>query len=187
MTLIVKTKKKSEPWYSLQRSWVWYLFRIFSLYHTFCQLIYHRPILPADPIKRPLCVSLPDFKKLIVSESNIGKKYPPIYLLHLLLVKQVHFTHDIYMRNLQLNHRRQCRQDTSKELATVHNKLRINQEYTTHSEVPLMQCLHQLSHHWHVGVQFYLACGLTKKYMNRQICTLGGVPSEKMGDACRLT
>ena len=73
--------------------------------YTFCQLIYHRPILPADPIKRPLCVSLPDFKKLIVSESNIGKKYPPIYLLHLLLVKQVHFTHDIYMRNLRLiNH-----------------------------------------------------------------------------------
>lgn len=124
--------------------------------------IHHRPILPANPIKWRLCVSLPDFKKLIISES-VGIKCPPIYLLHLLLVKQVHFTHDIYMRNLQLNHRRQCRQDTSKKLATVHNKLRINQEYTTHSEVPLMQCLHQLSHHWHVGVQFYLACGLTRK------------------------
>ena len=123
--------------------------RLFSLHHTFCQFI-------IDPYY------LPDFKKLIISES-VGKKCPPIYLLHLLLVKQVHFTHDIYMRNLQLNHRRQCRQDTSKKLATVHNKLRINQEYTTHSEVPLMQCLHQLSHHWHVGVQFYLACGLTRK------------------------
>lgn len=62
------------------------------------------------------------------------------------------------MRQLKCHHSRESSHGACKELTGVQKELRVQEEYTTQPEVPLVQLVHQLSHHWNVRVQLYLPC-----------------------------
>ena len=62
------------------------------------------------------------------------------------------------MGQLQSNHGRQRCHDSSKELGSFNEKLRVQEKDATQAEIPSLQLVHDLPHNGDVCVQLNLTC-----------------------------